>query len=305
MMDFSLETPMNMITQRYSLSSHSSELGTIEMNSEQLSMYGEGKSPNVECREQKGLQRRNTATPTPLNLDPFITNPSNGPFSNMLGTSSDSWMSEKSMSSSVKMRSVSESLDDFPSPMERNSEGVNLSSSTVVCTQKSGSTNNDLMELMPGDFELVKCLSPSLPADPFNSSSGFRSISNPLDKLEESGQSDRKELSSGCADNRSGREISSPQLVSSEEVIFPIPCVNSGTLDGGGTKNRFQGELRRKKERNLVNSPIQGDIRAKILGNKYALIDDDSPEKEKIIQSQLEAFYKKVVEGGLHEVRAS
>lgn len=297
-MEFNTERPMNGNSQRYSLSSYSSELGTGEMNSDKISVTADGKNTREEFPEQKGLQRRNTAIPGPsLMLEPFTGDLSKAPFSNMAPLSSDSWSSDESSSSPFRIRGASESINDFPSPIQRTSNQMNLSGSAGGGTPRYGNVDDYLLELTPCELEMIQCTSPSLSSPNLCCTSHLSSIEDCLDSLEKPGKGDRNLLSCDCLGNSNVPETSSPQLAFSDEVILPLPFAKSEDSACFGTRNVGRREWHRKKEKNLVNSPIQAEIRAKILGNKLALLDDENPQRELIIQDQLDSFCKKVMEG--------
>lgn len=302
-MEFCAESPMKLLTQRYSSSSDSSEFSTADITFHQLSSGTESKSCKAEDSEHKELHRRNRVDSfLPRTVEPFYSSLERTPLRNMTPTSANCCISDSTPKSPVKNRDFCQSLDDLPFSAHLSSEQVNLSTSAAIWTEGNDIRDKCLTEFTHHDTGAMYCDSPNFSSPSLLSSSDFGCLTKAMHNLKAFGQDDKLEFSAGIVGSRNRFGARSPALASSDDVIFAVPMAKQVSLSEDEKNSAGIGQLCRKREKNLVNCTIKAEIKAKILGNKYALLDDEDPQRDEIIQNQLEGFYRKVIEGNTSQV---
>lgn len=302
-MEFRAETPMNLLTQRYSSCSDSSEFSTADITFHQLSSGTEGKSCKADCSEHKELHKRNHIDSLlPRTVEHLYSSLERTPLRNISPSCANCCTSDSTTKSPVKNRDFCQSLDDLPSPTHLSSEQVNLSTSTAIWAEENDIRDKYLAEFTRRDTGAMYCESPNFSSPSLHSSSDFGCLTKAMHNLKVFGQDEKLEFSGGIVSDRNRFGARSPALASSDDVIFAVPLAKQVSLSDDDKNSAGIGQLCRKKEKNLVNCPINAEIKAKILGNRYALLDDEDPQRDEIIQDQLQDFYRKVIEGNTNKV---
>lgn len=201
--------------------------------------------------------------------------------------------SEESFRTTLRNRYQCQSVEEIPSPLQ-------LSAEREPDLDPSLGDERSI-EIQTSEGEMFH--NSSQPH--FNSSTDIIYAVRTLNKLRrEWMQEDTREIS--CGREKGRANIGDPQLASSADVSLPIPStlrVASSAREGSrGSHRRERSALGNDRiDDALVNRPLRGNIKAKTIGNPYALLDEDDSHREEVIQAQLARFYRNAVEGGVAE----